>query len=271
MHTEYRSVLGSLNWLQSRTQFQIAYKFSRAASAASKPTIGDVKALNKIVRTVRAQPLKLRFWPLKGRLRILGYPDASFQNNEDKSSQRGQCIFIAEERREHSQVSDQQYRSRDKKGQQDTNTRGSLVDYESSKIKRTALSTTVAELYSFMKCYGTSLFMKGLWMDISGNSAPVHMRTDAHNLVTTASTTHLPEQRETIHMIQMLRRETCSGSIDDLAHARTADCLSDCLTKHTAKPDALIDAVDKGILPKADTHPDFRSMMEHKAYLRFMG
>ena len=268
MHTEYRSVLGSLNWLQSRTQFQIAYKFSRAASAASKPTIGDVKALNKIVRTVRAQPLKLRFWPLKGRLRILGYPDASFQNNEDKSSQRGQCIFIAEERREHNQVSDQQYRSRDKKGQQDTNTRGSLVDYESSKIKRTALSTTVAELYSFMKCYGTSLFMKGLWMDISGNSAPVHMRTDAHNLVTTASTTHLPEQRETIHMIQMLRKESNSGGIADLAHVRTEDCLSDCLTKHSAKPDALIKAVETGILPCVDNHPSFRKMIEHKAYLQ---
>jgi len=34
LHTEYRSLLGSLNWLQSRTQFQIAYKFSRCASAA---------------------------------------------------------------------------------------------------------------------------------------------------------------------------------------------------------------------------------------------
>jgi hypothetical protein len=98
------------------------------------------------------------------------------------------------------------------------------------------------------------------------------MRTDAHNLATTASTTHLPEQKETIHLIQMLRRETCSGSIDDLAHARTADFLSDCLTKHSAKPDALIDAVDKGIPPKADTRPDFRSMMEHTQSLpSFMG
>ena len=42
MHTEYRSVLGQLNWLQSRTQFHIAYSFSRCASAAASPTIGDV-------------------------------------------------------------------------------------------------------------------------------------------------------------------------------------------------------------------------------------
>ena len=33
------------------------------------------------------------------------------------------------------------------------------------------------------------------------------MGTHANNLVSTASTTHSPEQQETIHMIQMLRKE----------------------------------------------------------------
>jgi len=106
-------------------------------------------------------------------------------------------------------------------------------------------------------------------MDISGSVAEVHMRTDANNLVTTASTTHLPEQRETIHMINQLRTEACSGAIDDLAHVVSADCLADCLTKHSAKPDALIKAVSHGILPNVDKHPPFRELMRdrHKAYL----
>ena len=43
-------------------------------------------------------------------------------------------------------------------------------------------------------------------MDISAACVAIHMRTDANNLVTTASTTRLPEQKETIHMIQMLRK-----------------------------------------------------------------
>ena len=75
-------------------------------------------------------------------------------------------------------------------------------------------------------------------MDLSGSATEIHMRTDANNLVTTASTTHLPEQRETIHMINQLRHESCSGSVDDLAHVVSSDCLSDCLTKASAKPDA---------------------------------
>eukprot|EP00974_Lingulodinium_polyedra_P014370 1392665-Lingulodinium_polyedra.AAC.1 len=67
--------------------------------------------------------------------------------------------------------------------------------------------------------------------------APLHLRTDANNLVTTTATTHLLEQKETIHMIQMLRKESCSGAIGDMAHVRTEVCLADCLTKHSAKPD----------------------------------
>ncbi len=92
-------------------------------------------------------------------------------------------------------------------------------------------------------------------MDISGEEVPIHMRTDANNLVTTASTTHLPEQRETIHMVQMLRKESCSGSIEDLAHVRTEFCLSDVLTKGTVKPEALVQAVETGVLPSVDVHP----------------
>ena len=84
-------------------------------------------------------------------------------------------------------------------------------------------------------------------MDVSGQSSPIHMRTDANNLVTTASTTHLPEQQETIHMIQMLRKETNNGGIADLAHARTEHCLADCLTKVSVKPDNLVKAVYTGV------------------------
>ena len=68
-------------------------------------------------------------------------------------------------------------------------------------------------------------------------------------------------------MIQMLRKEACSGSIDDLAHIRTEHCLSDCLTKHSAKPDNLISAITTGVLPEVDKHPSFRSLIQHRAFV----
>ena len=74
---------------------------------------------------------------------------------------------------------------------------GSKVDNESQKIQKTVLSTNVAALYSFMKCFGSYHFVCGLWIDISDEVANLHLRTDAKHLVTTARTIHLPKQPET--------------------------------------------------------------------------
>ena len=90
---------------------------------------------------------------------------------------------------------------------------GSPLDFEGQKIKKTVLSTSVAKLYSFGSCQ----FLRGLWLDISGEVADILMQTDAKNLVKTARTIHLLEEKETIHMFSMLRKEACSGSIHDLA------------------------------------------------------
>ena len=97
---------------------------------------------------------------------------------------------------------------------------------------------------------------------ISAACVAIHTRTDANNLVTFASTTCLPEQKETIHLVPVLRKESCSGQIEDLAHVYSADCLSYCLTKSSAKSDALHRAVSTGILPNLDMHPPFRSLLK---------
>ena len=68
-------------------------------------------------------------------------------------------------------------------------------------------------------------------------------------------------------MIAMLRTEACSGTIHDLAHISTHNCLADCLTKAPAKADNLLTAVRTGKLLEVDLHPNFGTLMEHKAFL----
>ena len=117
-----------------------------------------------------------------------------------------------------------------------------------------------------MKCFGTCQFLRGLWYDITGTAAPLQMRTDANNLVTTAGTTHLPVQKETIHSIQMLRKEVCSGAIDDLGHLPTEYYLADPLTKATVSADQLRKAVTTGNLLMVDANPLSLSLNKHKAF-----
>ena len=66
-------------------------------------------------------------------------------------------------------------------------------------------------------------------------------------------------------MISMLRKGACSGSIHDLAHISTHNCLADFLTKVSEKADNLITMVKTGKLLVVDMHPNFRTLMEHKA------
>ena len=67
-------------------------------------------------------------------------------------------------------------------------------------------------------------------------------------------------------MISMLRKEACSGSIHDLAHIPTQNCLADCLTKASANSDNLITVVKTGRLLDVEIHPNFRKLMEQKGF-----
>ena len=75
MHPRYRSLLGQINWVQSRTQFQCFYKFSKCDSRTTSPTIGDVKAINMLARQLQSQPSEHQLWPLTRPWRTVGFPD----------------------------------------------------------------------------------------------------------------------------------------------------------------------------------------------------
>ena len=94
-------------------------------------------SLNKLARQIQSQLVKLQYWALTGPLRILVLvlSDASYRNNDDGSSQRGMTVFSAESRGRSSR---------------DGVSYGNLIDYESQKIKKTALSTAVVEQFAYI-------------------------------------------------------------------------------------------------------------------------
>ena len=53
MHSAYLKCSRSDQLVQSRTQLRISYQFARCASKAASPTIEDVRAINKTVRTIK--------------------------------------------------------------------------------------------------------------------------------------------------------------------------------------------------------------------------
>ena len=129
-------------------------------------------------------------------LRIIEFPDASYRNNEDGSSQRGMTVLL-------SRVAWAINKRRNVIWQV-------WLIMKAKRLKRLCSPLPWLSCICIMKCFGSWQFLRGFWVDISGEVANIHMRTGAKNVVTTAGTIHLPEQKETIHVISMLRKEACS-------------------------------------------------------------
>ena len=132
----------------------------------------------------------MRVWPVKGSRRIIGIPDAAFRNNSGRSSQRAMTTCIADER------------VKGRIGE-------TIVVLCSLSLRRSSALPLALLLQSCMLPRSVLVHVRcfeDCARDISGMDAEIHIRTDANNLATTASTTHGPEQQETIYMIQMLRK-----------------------------------------------------------------
>ena len=126
-----------------------------------------------------------KYWPLKGKLRLVGFPDAAYRNNADNSSQRGQVFLLVEERT----VSKNGF--------------GSMIGFESDKMNRAVLFTTASELYYilFKKLGLVNFFVVCGWTSVPR----AWLFTCGLMLITwytTASRTWVPEQKETVHMVQ---------------------------------------------------------------------
>ena len=234
--------------------------------------VGDVREINKVVRTLKSQYVDGRIWPLKGFTQAYPWqcPMHLIATTVTNPSQRAHVIFLAEDRKLptkgtycNSGYDKQTHRLHGS----ESATRGSIIDYESHQITTTTQSTTVAELNVLMKCFGTCFVSESVIGRHKREIVPFHIRTDANNLVTTAQTTHLPEQKETHHLIQMLRHESNTGHLDDLSPIASEILSGRPTYKITAKPDQLVSSIATGKLEQVDVHPPFRSLLKHKAFL----
>ena len=95
--TEYRSVVGQLNWISLHTMPDISYNVSELSKAFKEGTTQDMRKLIKIVRKVKSimggvvideLDEENTYWE--------AYADASFGNVEDGHTQIGYIISVTD-------------------------------------------------------------------------------------------------------------------------------------------------------------------------------
>ena len=184
--TEFRGVVGQLNWVSGITRPDISFEVCNASTKCASPTIRDVIRLNKVIRQLKNDNCQLFFPsmdPLQVKLTV--YTDASFNNLPKGGSQGGQIIFLS-----------------------DFNQNCSPIAWNSSRIKRVVRSTLAAETLSLADGYGTASYLQHLLARIfpSVNSQSTTAITDSKSLYETVNTSHRATDKSLVVNIGYLRQ-----------------------------------------------------------------
>ena len=98
--TEYRSVVGQLNWVSLHTMPEISFNVSELSKAFKEGTTQDMRKLIKIVRKVKSTKGEVITDGLEGEsIYWEAYADASFGNVEDGHTQIGYIISLTDGKR----------------------------------------------------------------------------------------------------------------------------------------------------------------------------
>ena len=94
MHTRHSSLRGQKKGYKAGRSSSVATSFPDVLQRQFLQQLVMWRLLHKLARQLKSQPVKLQFWALTGPLRIIGFLDASYGNNEDGSSQSGMTDFF---------------------------------------------------------------------------------------------------------------------------------------------------------------------------------
>ena len=61
MRTKFRQLLGKFHWVSGQTRPDLAFKMSQFNARASKATIEDVLAINKVAKDVSTRSMSAKF------------------------------------------------------------------------------------------------------------------------------------------------------------------------------------------------------------------
>lgn len=173
-------------------------------------TVGHVKLLNDVVNHLKAtKTTKLNYNKLdKDKLRLLVIVDSGYNTNNDKTSQLGTLIFIADYKKD-----------------------CHFLHWSSSKCPRITSSMLASETYAFSlgSDYGVSLRMLFKSMHIE---MPLYIFTDYKSIFDTITASKRLRELRLMNEIADIRRAYRQSEITNVAWIRSEQNTADNLTRH---------------------------------------
>ena len=221
--TEYRSLVGQLNWIGTQTRPDILFDVCDLSTSFKTAKIEDLLRLNKVLSRLKGLQVKVSFPTMESMesCSIHCYTDASFANHKDGSSQIGLIIFLA-------------------------SSDGSRcpIYWQSRKARRVVKSTLAAETMALLEGAETSVYISHIITDLLDiPQLKVHCFVDNKSLVDSLYSSHQVEEKRLRIDLPVLDNMIENKEITDVQWVETNLQLANCLTKRGASSLHLMEAI----------------------------
>jgi transposase InsO family protein len=224
---EYRSMVGSLNWVVQGTRPDLAFNLIELSTKFQNGAVGDCIQAKKVLVKASASKSDI-FFP------ALSYPknwvivatsDASHANlNNATDSCMGYLVFVVDEKRHSCPIS-----------------------WKSGKISRVVRSTMAAECLALVEALEDALFIQQVLQQITNLTHPVVGVTDHRGLTEAVRSTKMIDDKRLRIDVASLKELLKQGKVQEIRLCPTSEQLADCLTKRTANSQKLLKVLQTGL------------------------
>ena len=256
--SDYRSVVGSLQWLATQTRPDIAFETNQLQKRIRDLRVGDLIRANKCVKEVKSDRIEMTFRDLGVDVEVVAFHDASLFNSVGVEINEQEADDVLLTGREKKLVYSQKgaFIGLIKKGDMDVvgnKVPMNILDWKSTTNKRVIESSLAAETHAAITAHGLARFVQALLTEVRHGPSiiqaiddedwqdliPMNMITDCKSIYDHVKKDgqHLGDKGSIVQVI--LLRKMCSvrptSSKARLWWVPTRDQLADALTKSKGK------------------------------------
>lgn len=227
--TDYRSMLGSLNWCVRTTRPDLGFSLIDLSTKFRDANVFDFLRLIKVIRKLKSDKVVIYFPILSNQVDmvLLVYSDAAFHNLSDKVGSTMAYIILC-------RVGDNV----------------SPLAWKTNKIKRIVTSSIGAETLSLSRALGDAIFYQHFFHEILKIKPKIHAFVDNKGLAEAAhSSTQMEELRLNLDIAE-IREVISSGQVESVTWVPGSEMLADCMTKQKSSFSTinLINILETGVL-----------------------
>ena len=221
--TEFRSLLGQLNWIGTQTRPDILFDVDDLTGSAKTATINDVLRLNKVVSRLAGHQVRLKYPRMEdiNGCHLQVFSDASFGNLTDGGSQVGLIVFL---------VSSEGIRC--------------PLYWQSRKARRVVKSTLAAETLGLIEAAEAAVFISRVISDLLNCvNLKIQCFVDNKSLVDALHSSHRVEDKRLRIDVAVLQDMLSREEVTSVKWVNTEDQLANCLTKRGASSLRLLEVL----------------------------